>query len=258
MALKTESEAAFERYLDTQNVKWTRVPTSTKKQPDYRIDHNSGTCLFEVKEFDDPAIAPSGGFSPCPPIKAKIRAAAKQFKQHRSDCCILVLWSSNFHRSVQPHVVLSAAFGEYVRQTTNPLGAEPSSYHYSGRAELRPDCNTTFSAIAILAPYQLNHLWLEAWRILDAKRQKGEEISTFEHFDLLQKLSPEGHASYSYQGTIRTVVLENPYARIAIPPDLFTGPFDQRWHMQSGWFKLAFIGAELERLKSDGVPFIYL
>jgi hypothetical protein len=27
-----------------------------------------------------------------------------------------VLWSSNFHRSVQPQVVLSAAFGEYVRQ----------------------------------------------------------------------------------------------------------------------------------------------
>jgi hypothetical protein len=258
MALKTESELTFERYLDAQNIGWTRVPTSTQKQPDYRIDHNSGTCLFEVKEFDDPAVAPSGGFSPCPPIKAKIRAAAKQFKQHRSDCCTLVLWSSNFHRSVQPQVVLSAAFGEYVRQTISPLGAEPNRYHYSGRAELRPDCNTTFSAIAILAPYELNHLWLEAWRKLDSRRQHGEEITTFDHFNLLQDLSPEGHASYSYRGTIRIVVIENPYARIAFPLDLFAGPFDQRWRMQSGWFRLAFIGSELERLKNDGVPFIYL
>ena len=205
-----------------------------------------------------PRLCPLADSALVPPIKAKIRAAAKQFKQHRDDCCILVLWSSNFHRSVQPQVVLSAAFGEYVRQTTSPLGAEPNRYHYSGRAELRPDCNTTFSAIAILAPYQLNHLWLEAWRSLDAKRQQGEEIKTFDHFDLLQELSPEGHASHSYQGTIRTVVVENPYARIAFPSDLFAGPFSERWRMQSGWFRLAFIGSELERLKSDGVPFIYL
>jgi len=252
MALKTESEAAFERYLDTQNIRWTPVPTSAQKQPDYKVEHRSRTCLFEVKEFDDPAIVPSGGFSPCPPIREKIRKAAKQFKQHRNDCCALVLWNSNFHRSVQPQVVLSAAFGEYVRQTSSPLGAKPGNYHYSGRAELRPDCNTTFSAIAILAPYQLNHLWLEVWRRLDAKRQQGDEVKTSDQFDLLHQLSPEGETRYSYQGTIRTVVLENPYARIALP-DLFAGPFDQRWRMQSGWFRLAFIGSELERLKGDGV-----
>jgi hypothetical protein len=169
-----------------------------------------------------------------------------------------VLWNSNFHRSVQLQAALSAAFGEYIRQTSSPLGIEPSRYLCSGRAELRPDCNTRLSAIAILVPYQLNHLWLEVWRRLDAKRQQGEEIKTSDQFDLLHQLSPEGTTGYSYQGTIRAIVLENPYARIPFPTDLFAGPFDQRWRMQSGWFTLAFIGSELERLKSDGVPFIYL
>ena len=42
MALKTESKLTFQRYLDAQNIGWTRVPTSTQKQPDYRIDHNLG------------------------------------------------------------------------------------------------------------------------------------------------------------------------------------------------------------------------
>jgi hypothetical protein len=55
MALTTESELTFERYVDAQNIGWTRVPTSTQKQPDYRVDHRSRACLFEVKEFDDPA-----------------------------------------------------------------------------------------------------------------------------------------------------------------------------------------------------------
>lgn len=258
MMPRTESELAFERYLDIHNIRWTRVPTSTQKQPDYRVDHNSRICLFEVKEFDEPAIKPTGGFSPCPPIKKKIRKAAEKFKQHRGDSCGLVLWNRNFHRSVQPTAVLSAAFGEYFREKRSPLGTEPSSCKFSGKAELRLDCNATFSAIAILAHYQLNHLWLEAWRKLDVKRQHGEEITPFDHFNLLQELSPDGHANYSYQGTIRTILLENPYARIAFPADLFAGPFDQRWRMESGWFRLAFIGSELERLKNDGVPFIYL
>ena len=258
MALKTESEKAFERYLDTLNVKWSPVAPSAQKQPDYKIEHRSGICLFEVKEFDEPAIKPTGGFSPCPPIRKKIRKAAEKFKQHRDDCCSLVLWNSNFHRSVQPEAVLSAAFGDYVRQADSAFGAEPSRYRCSGRAELRPDCNTTFSAIAILAPYQLNQLWLDVWKRLDAMRQQGHEIKISDQFELLNQLSPEGGTSYSYQGTIRTIVLENPYARIAFPPELFAGPFDQRWRMQSGWFRLVFIGSELERLKNNGVPFIYL
>jgi hypothetical protein len=49
--------------------------------------------LFEVKEFDEPAVKPSGGFSACPAIQEKIRQAKKQFKPFK-DCCTLVLWNS--------------------------------------------------------------------------------------------------------------------------------------------------------------------
>lgn len=50
------------------------------------------------------------------------------------------------------------------------------------------------------------------------------------------------------------IVLENPYARKPFSSDLFTGLFDQHWRLQSGWSRLAFMGSELERLKSDNVP----
>jgi hypothetical protein len=103
-------------------------------------------------------------------------------------------------------------------------------------------------------------LWLEVWGRLDAKRQRGEVVETSDQFDLLHQFSPDGTAKYSYEGTIRAVILENPYARVAFPHDLFVGRFDQRWRMnrETGWFRLAFMGSELERLKRDGVPFIYL
>jgi hypothetical protein len=257
---KNESEGAFEQYLEPQGLNWARIPTSDHKQPDYRIEHNGIVCVFEVKEFDDPDPKPSGGHSPCPPIREKIHAAAKQFRTYKDCCCALVLWNTNFYRTVLPQTVLSAAFGEYIRENRAPLGAEPSRYRFSGAAELRPDCNTRISAIVVLGPYRLNHLWLEVWRRLDAKRQRQEAVKTSDQFSLLHELSPDGTSNYSYDGTIRTIVLENPYARVPFPHDLFVGEFDQRWRMnkETGWFGLAFMGSELERLKGDGVPFIYL
>ncbi|MBZ5489832.1 MAG: hypothetical protein LAO76_02750 [Acidobacteriia bacterium] len=255
-SVKTQSELVFEQYLESQNLNWSRIPESSRKQPDYRITQEL-TCVFEVKEFADPKIKPVGGYNPCPPIKEKIQAASEKFKYYRNDCCALVLWNTSIYRSAIPEIVLAAAFGEKVYMNRPPLGAQPSTFHFSGRAELRPDCNTRLSAIVILAPYQLNHVRLEVWRRLDAKRQRGEEIQPSDQFDLLAQVESEGIVGNSYEGTIRTIVLENPYAKIAFPHDLFVGAFDQHWRMESGCFRLSFVGAELQRLESEGVPTIF-
>jgi hypothetical protein len=256
--VKTQSEVLFEQYLKSQNLKWNRIAESGQKQPDYKVAHGPMTCAFEVKEFADPEIKPTGGFSPCPPIREKILAASKKFKHYRDSCCALVLWNTSIFRSTIPEIVLSAAFGEKVCENRTPLGVEPSVYYFFGRSELRPNCNTRFSAIVILAPYQLNHVRLETWRRLNAKKQKGEQIEPSDQFNLLAQVESEGVTGSSYEGTIRTIVLENPYAKIPFPPDLFVGPFDQHWSMQLNCFQLSFMGSQLKRLKNDGVPFIYL
>lgn len=257
-SVKTQSEAVFEQYFDSQGLRWNRVPESTQKQPDYKVAHGSMTCMFEVKEFDDPRTKPVGGFSPLPAFREKIRAASRKFKNYRDDCCALVLWSKSIYRATIPEVVLSAAFGEKVYMNRPPLGAEPSVYHFSGRAELRSDCNTTFSAIVVLATYELNHVRLEAWRRLNAKKEKGEPIEPCDQFNLLAQVESEGITGHLYQGIIRTVVLDNPFARVPFPRDLFVGPFDQHWTMESRCFQLSFMGSELRRLKGEGVPFLFL
>ena len=262
MSPKTESEGKFEYYLEGLGLRWERIATSETKQPDYSLDYGGARYLFEVKEFDHPRPLPSGGFSPCPPIRQKISAAARQFKAHKADCCAVVLWNSkSIYRSVQTEVVLSAAFGKTVRRTPNygdDLGAGPARWRLSGSAALTKEHNTTISAVVILSSYRLNHLWLEAWKVLDAKKQAGHEIQPEDQFNILHDLSSDLPATYSYEGTIRSIVVENPYARIQFPTSLLSGPFDQRWQMQDGWFKMTFMGPELMRLKQDGVPFIYL
>jgi len=263
MCEKTESERILEQYLEGQSLTWTRPSGSDRKQPDYEVQHRGASYVFEVKEFDYPAPEPSGGFSPCRPIQKKINRAREQFKEYPDQCCALVLWNSkSILRDVRLDVVLSAAFGERVDIEPKCAGdprAEPLSYQFSGKAALTPTSNTTISAIAILVRYQLDQVWLEAWRRLSEKMGRGEVIQPFDESDITQQVSREFVGPrYLYQGTIRMIVLENPYAKIAFPLDLFTGPFDQRWRLESGRFSLCFLGSELTRLKQSGVPFVYL
>jgi hypothetical protein len=69
MSEATESEKTFEHYLDSQKLAWDRVPETQQKQPDYRVEHNGEPCLFEVKEFSDPATKPIGALAPALPSK---------------------------------------------------------------------------------------------------------------------------------------------------------------------------------------------
>src|ERR1700722_7096648 len=224
MSVRTESEEIFERYMDGQNVPWTRVADSIQKHPDYRVEHRNVSCFFEVKEFEDPAVKPNGGFNPCPAIQEKVLQAKRQFRDYREHCCALVLWNSkSIYRSLFLDLVPSAAFGKFVHcdaQSAGRLRADPPTYGFSGPGELSRSQNTTISAIVILGRFQLNHLWLRMWQILMEKDKRGEEITPWVQFGVLEELSSEQEVTFSYEGTIRALILENPYARIPFPADL--------------------------------------
>ena len=81
MSIRTESEEKFEQYLTGQNLSWTRIPESNRKQPDYAVKHRDANCVFEVKEFDEPETRPVGGFSPLPPIRDRINRAREKFNR---------------------------------------------------------------------------------------------------------------------------------------------------------------------------------
>ena len=96
------------------------------------------------------------------------------------------------------------------------------------------------------------------WKILEEKDKRGEEITPWVQFSVLEELSSEQKATFSYEGTIRALILENPYARIPFPADLLVGPFDQRWRMAGGMLRLGAMGSELTQLRTSGVPFVFL
>jgi len=261
MSFRTESEDKFERYLTTEHLTWTRIPESTQKQPDYSVQHGETICVFEVKEFDEPGVRPVGGFDPLPPIRHKIKRAAEKFSRYRDQCCAVVLWGSkSIVRTAHQSVVFPAAFGRCINTEPDIYidpGCEPRSFHFSGIAALTAHQNTTVSAVIVLAEYELNHVWVEAWCEMAAREQRGERTHPGNQMALCQQILEERGPRYSFKGTIRTIVFENPHARVSFPPDLFVGPFDQHWRCRLRWFQLAFMGSDIEHLKRDGVPSIF-
>jgi hypothetical protein len=182
MVTKTHSEALFEAYLDARGTSWEHEPAvpDKAKRPDYRLQHGGRSLWFEVKEFDDPAVRPMGGFSPVPAIREKIEQARKQFKEYKNDCCGLVLHNcKSIYRSTQLEAVLSAAFGEYFRQEPrldSRLADEPFRFWFYGSSKLSAGQNTSISAITILQHYQVDEQWVSIWNELQDRQARGEKL----------------------------------------------------------------------------------
>ena len=90
MDQKTTSEELFERYLDSQGLafEFEKQHEGKSRRPDYKIAIEGKDYLFEVKEFE-PGDFPRGfsQFDPYPPIRAKIDAARKKFKEFEGFPC---------------------------------------------------------------------------------------------------------------------------------------------------------------------------
>jgi hypothetical protein len=267
MSAKTHSESLFEEYLGSLPVEFRFEPevAGRAKRPDYRVEMDREPIWFEVKELDDPETVPAGSYDPTEPYEEKIDRARKKFKEFKDECCVLVLHGckSIFRRPMIPEIV-SAAFGEKV--TLEPscgqtVVDEPLRFKFGGKAKLRADVNTTISAIVILQHFELESRWIEAFYRVRARMDRGEEVGPFayaEEFDLMKDLENR----IEFGGSVRAVILENPYARIRYPDGPFLGRLDQRWGIKDslGWYTLVSMGSELEQLRGRGkaVPYMLI
>ena len=270
---KSRAESVFEEYLRGHNLAWEYEALSGSKKPDYVVEHPTGKCVIEVKEIEDPDPLPLNGFHPDRPVRNKIKDAQKQLIEYKQCCCSLVVFTESMFGPSEPITILGAAFGPGHQQAGrdhSKIDPAPSFYRFSRKSELptnlqflsnpmlSPEQNRTFSALILLGQYELKELHLEVWRRLYARQQAGQSVEHADRFRLLKELGPTLAELRRYSGTIRVIVIENPYARIPFPADLFRGPFDQRWGWNGQWCGPVWIGSTLEYLSNDGVPFYML
>ena len=222
---ETVSEKLFEQYLDSNGYdgKWTyepQIPGKSRK-PDYLLDYNGLKYFFEVKELREKPNQSSGWFDPYASLRGEINEARQKFKEYKQCSCSLVVFNvSDLHAILKPICVFGAMLGN--------LGVTWDIK----RAEKKRFDETVTNA------------FLDSGKMIDykGKRPQNTTISAIvvleEYIDNLEVTNVP-----------RVVVIENPFARVAFPEDLFNGPFDECWKWENNKIKRVFVGSKLRQLE---------
>jgi hypothetical protein len=211
--------------------------------------------LFDVKDFDP--FVPSrgfGGYDPYPPIREKIHAARKKFKEFKEFPCSLVLKDNGnaFVHLESVNIMLGSMYGNAGFRIPVFVGDGPmprempkiepaflgggKMIRSSGRA------NTTISALITLRHVGVG---MRRYSTMVAKYPK---LSVQETLDVAAETYPNFDLGEKHLGVI---VWENAVARIPLSRELFTGPYDERWGYANGHQSVVFQGQGLIGLRGD-------
>jgi excisionase family DNA binding protein len=253
------SELLFEEYASEYRLgtlEYEPQYLRSTRRIDYRLNHGGQWLWFEVKEFsDDPSIVagPGGAFDPHVGIRTKISKAAEKFRDYDNECCSLVLFNEhvNLVDICTPRIVLGAMLGSVGfsipinLETGEETGPVKNIFMDGGKLihpHIKKPQNTTISAVIALERFTVGQTELQ---IAVERKERAEQrsLSLEEHLAMLDA----DREAYGRR-VLRTIVYENPHARKALPRDIFTAPFDERWGQDGDLIKQIFIGSELKRL----------
>ncbi len=244
--VRTESEVLMEEYLRAHGLtdfEFQPTVQGTLKRPDYLLRVGNTKVFLEVKEFQVTPDDFRPGFrfyDPYGPIREKIGAARKKFKDMEGHCCCLVL-----HNHEKPlvglewQIVMGAMLGDLgysfpvdtrtgrgdiskMEQVT--LGGGKMHKH-RGDTPIAPE-NTAISAVIVVERYRIGEKRFRL-SVQEKEQELGRELSVEEFLDLADRSA--GTERDLSLNRIRVRVHENPYARIPLDRSLFTGSFDERY-----------------------------
>jgi hypothetical protein len=216
------------------------------KRPDYLVTIADMEILFEVKQFqatEEDFRLGSRGYDPYGPIRDKIDAARKQFKDLKDHCCCLVLYNREkplvdlgwqfiygaMLGNMATRVPFDPARGLLLDQSEDGFSGGRGKMIRYGKGEpptaLEPQ-NSTISAVVVLQQIGVGKRRFDA-SVKRMQRKLGRELTLEEHFEAMNNArGTERDVSLTQ---LRVVVCENPYARIRLPRGTFRGPYDERY-----------------------------
>jgi hypothetical protein len=251
---RTEGECLFEQYLNEMRYvyQFEKEYEGRKKRPDYTVTRNGRTFLFDAKDFGP--IMPQPGFGQFDPyfrIRQRIDDGRKKFKEFKEFPCSVVLRNTGnaFVNVESPGIVLGAMYGDsgfeipiYLGPERSPTPAPAPRHAFLGDGKMvskNYTQNTTISALL-----SLRHIAVGTCRLrtifkeyphLNVAESIRAAVEKFPNFDTDER-------------RLGVIVWENAVARIPLPRDLFTGPYDLRWGVEGSDQTVVFEGEELRKL----------
>jgi len=262
---RNESEVLFETYLKAHGLnRWDYEPAVEGKnqRPDYRIWKEENQLFFEVKEFrqDPKAPLPQGGaYDPYAPIREKINAAREKFKEYKEFPCSLVLYNVDafFVDLDDWTIVMGSMLGDagfrfaVDRELGRAVGGFTPAFLKRGKMidyKRMKAQNTSISAIVVLENFPLGRRRLASYWAREEKRL-GREHSWEEFLAFAESLKPRGIDAA--ETILRVVVYENPYARLPLTREIFSGPLDERFGPDGDNITRVFAGRRVQGLEAE-------
>lgn len=262
METKNKSEKLFEQYLDLNGFsgEWTHEQSIQGKntKPDYLLVYKVQQCFFEVKELRKKPNEPIGAayIDPYSSLRSEIHEVRRQFKDYKEYSCSLVVFNLDDKQvRLDPLTVFGAMLGNLgLAGDFDPkkggVSGQTIRNVFSGDGKMindkrRQPQNTTISAIVVLEEFLDNAEKETAMR--EEMRKQRRRFSGPELIRVRRELQKNHPITF----VPRVVVIENPFARIAFPDDLFMGPFDERWcwSEKTGKVGRVFVGSKLKKLE---------
>jgi hypothetical protein len=262
----TAGELIFRDYLEAMMYpyEFEKEFPGKAKRPDFTVTKN-GVFLFDVKDFDPCTLLGGGAYDPYAPIREKIDAGRKKFKEFKEYQCSIVLWN-NGHPCVhlgRKEIMLGAMYGDAgfrvpIDTTIGAASGEPTHaflgrgkmFRYGDGANAK---NKTISALITPRYVRVGDLKLD--RIGKERKRVDKSFGKLDPMAAVQELFTEAAERYpdfeAEEKQLGVVVWENAVARIPLSRELFTGPYDERWGYESNCQSIVFRGAKLAELQDD-------
>ena len=268
---KTESEVLFESYVSSRRVgpfEYEKQFAGTSRRPDYTLTWGDQPVLFDLKEFHatpEDFRSGFGAYDPYGPIREKLDAGREKFKGLKEYPCAVVLYNrekplvhlgwqyvygamlGNLAFSVP---IVRPGFGVPLddSQITTQFGPGGKMHRERGGVPFAAQ-NTTLSAVLVLQHLPVGRRRFTG-HVREIEAQQGRKLALEEHLRLMEQAAGTERDVSLMQ--LRVVVHENPYARVPIPPDIFTGPYDERYGPSEGKIQRLFAGEEVAKLPEEG------
>jgi hypothetical protein len=230
----TIGEALFEEYLISQGYAdfvHERQNEGKNKRPDYtvRVDRE---YLFEVKDFvQTKPFPPMGSFDDYTPIREKIDAGRKKFKEYKGQPCCLVLYNVNVPllELHSPEVMFGAMegnFGITMLVDVEKGKVDESTIQHAfldGGKMIRPKTsepqNTTISALITVRHVHIGSMRYRKYYMDGTNlppEQREEYFRREVPFDTEEK-------------HLGVIIWENRFAKVPFPRNIFCGIYDERF-----------------------------
>ena len=245
--VKSTSESCFEDILRASGLRdfaFEKQLPGTTRRPDYTVAWKDVEILFEVKEFR--AVAEDfrpgfGAYDPYEPIRKKIEEGRRKFKDLDNYCCCLVLYNRDKllvdlgWQYVYGAMLGNLGFSVPLQLQGSPVPSDEKTHsvfasggkmHRQQRGVPRTPQNRTISAILVIEHLPVGKRRFRA-HIRHLEQRRGMGLTVNEYHDEVERAGGTERDMSLCQ--LRVVVHENPYARISLPPELFRGPYDERY-----------------------------